>query len=68
MNFVYSDHPELIWPRRNRRDYAVISQRLDVYDNEKFTGYFNSNPEIRIEQNVYMRDLMIDYIKEVKNI
>lgn len=39
-----------------------------VYDNERFTAYFDKNPEIRVEQNVYMRDLMIDYIKEVKTI
>lgn len=39
-----------------------------VYDNERYREYFDSNPEVRVEQNVYMRDLMIDYIKEVKNI
>jgi len=39
-----------------------------VYDNERFTAFFDQNPEVRVEQNVYMRDLMIDYIREVKNI
>lgn len=39
-----------------------------VYDNEKFTSFFSKNPEVRVEQNVYMRDLMIDYVREVKNI
>ncbi|MBQ9730852.1 MAG: bifunctional metallophosphatase/5'-nucleotidase [Bacilli bacterium] len=39
-----------------------------VYDNERNKAFFDSNPEIRVEQNVYMRDLMIDYVREVRTI
>lgn len=39
-----------------------------VYDNERNTNYFSQDPSIRVEQNQYMRDFMIDYIKEKENI
>lgn len=70
VNYAYSMYYDDEFSLSNIQDSETYTIAIIdyVYDNERFTSYFNSNPEIRIEQNVYMRDLMIDYIKEVKNI
>lgn len=70
VNYAYSmyyDDDFSLYNIEDSKTYTIAI--IDyVYDNERFTSFFDSNPEIRVEQNIYMRDLMIDYIKEVKNI
>ena len=70
VNYAYSIYYDYEFSLANIEDERIYTIAIIdyVYDNEKNTSYFSQNPEIRVEQNIYMRDFMIDYIKEVKNI
>ena len=64
---IYYDYDFSVSSIKDDETYTIAI--IDyVYDNEKYTAYFSQDPKVRIEQNIYMRDLMIDHIREVKNI